>query len=409
VSGPRPANEGDALLGATPRLVFEPAGEAEAAQAMAACARDGLRVAILGGGTDLGLGRWPEGVEAVIRTAGLGRVLEHAPQDQIVRVEAGITLAALQAHLAPHGQRLALDPPFASRATAGGLLCANGFGALRTSRGTARDLVIGLSLVRADGVVARGGGKVVKNVAGFDLPRVFFGSLGTLGLVTAVNFRLHPLPEARATLLLAGLRPAQVRQAVKEALEAQVEPAAVAALGRGQALDLGVRFEGFGPGVEGQLERLARRAGSAGLPVERLDAAGERGFWARHDALREQGPFRARLAAPPAALEPAVAAAAPLEGALAEAASAWYPTLGLGFLGGVPGPDPAVAAAVGAARGALLALGGHLVVAEASAGVRSRVDVLGPRRPAELELMRRLKLQLDPGRILAPGRMAEGI
>jgi glycolate oxidase FAD binding subunit len=407
-AAPRPAAAGDAVLGVAPRLVFEPAAEEEAAEAMRACARDGLRVAFVGGGTDLGLGNAPSALDAVIRTSGMARVLEHAPQDQIVRVEAGITLSALQARLAPHGQRLALDPPFPDRATAGGILCGNAFGPLRASRGSARDLVIGASFVRADGAVARGGGKVVKNVAGFDLPRLLFGSLGTLGLVTAVNFRLHPLPETSATLLLPGLTPAQVRQATREILSAQVEPAATAALVRGERLDLAVRFEGFGPGVSGQADRLVAAARRASLGGEILAAEPAADFWAGCGAARERGPFRARLSVPPAGLERAHAALATLLRALPGGAGVWYPTLGLGFAGGAPAAPAELASAAGDARGSLAALGGSLLVNDAPPEVRARLDAWGP-APSALPLMRRLKAQLDPEGRLAPGRFAGGI
>jgi glycolate oxidase FAD binding subunit len=404
----RPAAGPDAVLGVAPRLVFEPASEEEAAEAMRACARDRMRLAFVGGGTDLGLGNPPAGLDAVVRTARLSQVLEHSPHDQIVRVGAGITLSALQAHLAPHGQRLALDPPFPDRATAGGILCANAFGPLRASRGSARDLVIGISLVRADGVVARGGGKVVKNVAGFDLPRVLFGSLGTLGLVTAVNFRLHPLPEAAATVLFAGLSPAQVRQVSREVLAAQVEPAASAALARDGRLDLAVRFEGFGPGVSGQVDRLLEAARRAALGGERLSPDAAAALWARQAAARERGPFRARLAAPPRALEQAAAALATLLRALPGGDGVWYPSLGLGFAGGEPAAPEALASAASDARGALSALGGSLVVNDAPPEVRARLDAWGP-PPATLPLMRRLKAQLDPEGRLAPGRFVGGI
>jgi glycolate oxidase FAD binding subunit len=408
VPSSRPGTPADALLGLVPRLVFEPASEEEAVEAMRACARDRLRLAFAGGGTDLGLGNPPAGLDAVIRTSGLGKVLEHAPHDQIVRVGAGVTLSALQAHLAPHHQRLALDPPFPERVTAGGALCGNAFGPLRASRGSARDLVIGVSMVRADGVLARGGGKVVKNVAGFDLARVLFGSLGTLGLVTAVNFRLHPLPEATATVLLPGLSPAQVRQAAREVLSAQVEPAAVAALVRDGGFDLGMRFEGFGPGVSGQVERLLAATRRTPLGGERLSDEPARAFWARHGAARERGPFRARLAAPPSALEPAAAALQTLLRSLPGGEGVWYPTLGLGFAGGAPSGPEAVAAAAGDARGALASLGGWLAVNDAPPEVRARLDAWGP-PPAALPLMRRLKAQLDPEGRLAPGRFAGGI
>ena len=408
----RPATPQDAVLGLSPRLVFEPATEAEAVEAMRACARDRLRVLVVGGGTDLALGHAPAAVDAVIRTGRLAGVVEHAPHDQIVRALAGTTLAALQAHLAPHGQRLALDPPFPARATLGGLVCANGYGPLRASRGATRDLVIGASLVRADGVLARGGGKVVKNVAGFDLPRLLVGSLGTLGLLTMVNFRLHPLPEARATLRFAGLDAAGVRQVVKAALAAQVEPAALAALlGEGGGpLQLGLRFEGFGPGVEGQVVRLLATAQQAGLAGERLDGPAAAAFWAGHEAARERGPFRARLAAPPAAAEPMASALEALVRALPGGAAGWYPTLGLGFVGGAPSGTPAVGAALAAARQARGALGGSVVISAAPEAVRAALDPWGaPPAAPVLALMRRLKAQLDPEGRLAPGRMVGGL
>ena len=405
---PRAATAGDTVLGVVPRLVFEPASLDEAAEAVRACARDRLRVLAVGGGTDLGLGNPPSGLDAVIRTGKLHRVIEHAPHDQIVRVEAGITLERLQAAVRPHGQRLALDPPFPDRATAAGLLCANAFGPLRASRGSARDLVIGLTVVRADGVVAHGGGKVVKNVAGFDLPRIFFGSLGTLGLVTAVNFRLHPLPEASITLLLAGLAPARVRQAVKLVQAAQVEPAAAAALAAGAGFDLALRFEGFGPGVAGQVERLRGAAAREGLAAETLEGGAAAAFWARHDAARAVGPVRLRLAAPPASFEAAAAALAGLREVLPNGAAVWYPTLGLGFAGGPQAGAERTAAAVEAARAALGALGGSLTVNDAPADLRARLDAWGP-PPASLRVMRRLKEQLDPDGRLAPGRFVGGI
>ncbi len=403
----RDGTEADAILGVVPRIVFAPATVEEAAEAVRECARDRLALAFVGGGTDLGLGSPPSRLDAVLRTEGLARVVEHAPSDQIVSVEAGLPLGALQRALAGHGQRLALDPPFPGRATAGGVVAANAFGPLRTRYGAVRDLVIGVSIVRADGTVARGGGKVVKNVAGFDLPRLMVGSLGTLGLVATVNFRLHPLPEARSTLLFPGLSAEAVRSLLVEARSAQLEPAAAAALAAGRALDLGVRFEGFAPGVRQQGDRLLDLVGKAGLPAERLDEARASAFWERHDRVRESGTFRARLSAPPSAL-PAVArdAVAPLLAALEGGGAALYPTLGLGFVCGAPGP--AAPAAVERARAALRALGGALVLAAAPAGVRAAAEAWGPPPPA-LALMESLKDRLDPERRLAPGRFAGGL
>src|SRR5215468_4722777 len=212
-----------------------------------------MQLGFVGGGTALALGAPPTGLDAVVRTERLTRIIEHAPADQVVIVEAGLTLAALQGQLAAHGQRLALDPPLPDRATIGGLVATAGFGPLRARYGAIRDLIIGVTLVLADGTVARGGGKVVKNVAGFDLPKVACGSLGTLGLVAAAAFRLHPLPEAVQTVLVPSIGPEQVVAVIAAVRAAQLEPTCAVALttsgasgaaraGAG-AFDLGVRFE----------------------------------------------------------------------------------------------------------------------------------------------------------------------
>lgn len=401
------ADEG--VLGLRPRFVFEPETCDEAAEVLRACARDRLHVVCVGGGSDLELGATPRALDALLRTTHLTRVIEHAPADQVVRVEAGLTLAALQAQLAPHGQHLALDPPAPERASVGGVLCANAFGALRTSRGTARDLVLGVSFVRADGVAAKAGGKVVKNVAGFDLPRLLAGSLGSLALVTSVTWRLHPLPEMRASLLLPALTPARLWALVLAMRDARLVPAAAAALTtRAGGWDAALRFEGFAAGVESQAARVCDWAARAGLRAERLDDDEARGLWARHDAARAPAPFRARLAAPPAALEIAVEALARLQDVLDAGRGVWYPTLGLGFVaGGVTTLDPLVSAA-STARAALVALGGALVVHAAPLALRARLDVWGA-PPASLALMRRLKAQLDPHGLLAPGRGVGGL
>src|SRR6266545_2589787 len=223
-SAPRPVEPQDAVLGVHPRIVVEPATLDDAAEAMRALAADRLAVTFMGGGTDLELGAPPARLDAVLRTTRLARVKEHAPSDQIVAVEAGMTIAALQR---------ALAPPEPERATVGGVVAANAFGPRRTRYGPVRDLVIGITIVRADGVVARGGGKVVKNVAGFDLPRLLCGSLGTLGLVAEVVLRLHPLPEASATALFEGLSGVDVEETVPTLRGLAVEPTAVAALSAG--------------------------------------------------------------------------------------------------------------------------------------------------------------------------------
>ena len=405
----RPPTAEEAVLGMTPGAVVEPATPEEAAEAMKGCARDRQRLVFVGGGTDLGVGAPPTGVDVVLRTGRLDRVLEHSPSDQIVVAEAGLTLAALQRTLAVHGQRLALDPPGAERATLGGIVAANAFGAHRTRFGTARDLIIGLSLVRADGTAARGGGKVVKNVAGFDLPRLFVGSLGTLGLITSVTFRLHPLPEASLTVAVDPITGRQARSLVVATREAQLEPASVALRAGDGGLRLGVRFEGFGPGVRQQAERFAGLVGVAGLRAEPLDEASAGAFWSGQETARTSGSVRVRLAAPPSALERMLeGAVAPLAGGLGQGWAVLDPVVGCGFAGGTPADAGSAVAALQRARQALVALGGSLTLAAAPAEVRAGFDPWGA-PPAALEMMRRLKARLDPEGRLAPGRFVGGI
>ncbi len=406
-AAPRPVEAHDAVLGIQPRIAVEPATVEEAAQAMRALAADRLAVTFVGGGTDLDVGAPPARLDAVLHTRRLDRIREHAPSDQIVAVEGGMTLAELQRRLAPHHQRLAIDPPHPERATVGGIVAASAFGPRRTRYGAVRDLVIGITIVRADGVLARGGGKVVKNVAGFDLPRLFCGSFGTLGLVAEVVFRLHPLPEASATAIFEGLSAADVQETLPVLRELAVEPTAVAALAGDAAgtFTLAIRFEGFAPGVRDQIDRTLARAGGGA----RLEGAEEEALWSRHDAMRAAGNVRARATFAPAALVPALEALRPVHGALSVPALAVHPTLGIALLAGDLADAAAAAQAVAAARAALAPLAnGALVLAAAPPELRARVDVWGPPPPA-IEVMRRLKRELDPEARLAPGRFVGGI
>ena len=381
-------------------LVLEPASVESAASEMARCAREQLPLLFVGGGTDLGIGGpLPEEPFATLRTGKLSRVLECKPSDQVVMVEAGVTLAVLQRTLAENQQRLSLDPPLAERKTLGGIIAANAFGPLRARFGSIRDLIIGVSLVRADGTVARGGGKVVKNVAGFDLPKLICGSLGTLGLIVTATLRVHPLPELSETVLLRGQSAAQVRALCQKISAWQLEPTSVVALEELGAFTLALRFEGFGPGVRQMRDKL-----SAGGGCELLDEQSARLFWERHDALRTGGSLRVKIAAPANSIEQVAAAFAPVRAVLGGAVLIWYATLGLGFIAGTPAPR--AGAALAQLRATLVGLGGSLTVQEAPRELG--LDPWGPPPPA-VALMRSLKNRFDPENRLAPGRFVGGI
>jgi glycolate oxidase FAD binding subunit len=405
-----PGTAADAFVGVRPGRVYRPTSLGEAEEAVRKSSEEGLRLAFVGGGTELELGAPPTALEAVLLTKGLSRVLEYAPLDQIVTVEAGMALGALQALLLKKGQMLALDPPWAERATVGGIVATNAFGPRRTRYGSVRDLIIGVTLIRADGTRTRGGGKVVKNVAGFDLPKLMVGSLGSLGLISTVTFRLHPLPESQSTVLFPRTTPSAVGRVVAEMRKAQLEPAAVASLWSEGGFELGCRFEGFEAGVTTQRDRLLALGRGLDFPVDVLDGPAADGFWSRQAAAREApATVRAKLATLPTESAAAAADVWPLlQKALQAPRAVFYPTLGLAFVGGDMVDAAALAAAVGKAREALSPRGGHLVLHAAPAELRARTDVFGP-LPSGVVISRRVKDALDPQHRLAPGRTVGGL
>jgi glycolate oxidase FAD binding subunit len=359
---------------------FEPASVEEAGELLSRLSREKQRSLFVGSGTKLRPGA---PVEALVRTARLSRIIEYEPSDQVVSVEAGITLAALQKELAKNRQRLSLDPPFAGRASVGGIVATASSGPRRMRYGGVRDLILGVTLVRADGALAHGGGRVVKNVAGFDLPKLMCGSLGTLGLIAAATFRLHPMPESQATLVARSLPTEGVPDILYKIREAQIEPAAMLATRTGPGRwDVAVLFEGFEAGVRQQQDKMRKIA-----PVE----PGEP--WADHARDRETGEVRIKVAALPTALAGVEAA---LFSALPDARVAWYPALGLGY---ASTNSVQIAPALESARRSFA------VVVEA--GPES-LDPWGP-PPPSLRLHQAVKARFDPEGLLAPGRFVGGI
>ena len=328
-------------------------------EAQSLLAQGGRSVLFVGGGTAMPPG---PGVELEIATDKLRNVVEYAPADQVVTVECGVTLSELQRELGKSGQRLALDPPQPEKATVGGIVASNSYGPLRTRYGAVRDLIIGVTVVRADGTRAKGGGKVVKNVAGFDLPKLMCGSFGTLAFIATATFRVHPVPETSLTLKARGADPMEM---VRKVRAQQLEPAAMVAVRERDGWDVYLRFEGFGPGVRAQREKL-RDLEEAAWPEPPPPAP------------------RVRVGALPSQASQVAKALAPLGGRLE-----WLPTLGLGTVSA-----PALqAGALQGARSELMALGGWLTAD----------GDWGP-PPASIALHRSVKKQFDPSGLLAPGR-----
>src|SRR5207245_11465779 len=167
-----------------------------------------------GGGTKLGWGNPPARADLILSTARLNKIIEHAWADLTVTVEAGCSIQILQQTLAAHGQRLGLDPLWPERATVGGVLSANDSGTVRLRFGALRDLIIGVTIALPDGTLASSGGRVVKNVAGYDLPKLVTGALGTLGVITRAVFRLHPLPRHSRSFTISVSNPREAQQII---------------------------------------------------------------------------------------------------------------------------------------------------------------------------------------------------
>jgi glycolate oxidase FAD binding subunit len=418
----QPAPPGTAVDGVPVARVARPGSVGEASQVLAAAAADGLAVVFAGGASKLGLGNPPERVDLLVSSERLDRVLEHAAGDLVVRAQAGVRLADLQAALAPAGQWLALDPP-EPRATVGGVVAADASGPRRLRYGTVRDLIIGITVVLADGTVARAGGKVVKNVAGYDLAKLFCGSLGTLGMVAEATFRLHPLPAAAAVVTLQVEAPEQVGQATGRLARSPLEPSAVE-LGVdewGWPGRLTVLFEGIRPGVEAQAAAAAGLLGQVGEATVagpgQTDAAlsqlGARPF--------EKAEYALKAAFPPAELAgvlkdllggPQRWGTGPGSGPVSAHAGTGVLWLASGLReGDLPADGPTFPMAVRSittARERLVARGGSLVLVKGSPELKRAVDVWGPPGDA-IGLMRRVKERFDPDRRLAPDRFVGGI
>src|SRR5208282_5204895 len=236
----------------------------EASALMRAAASAGLAVVPRGAGTGLSWGAPPVRCDLVVDLRSMDQVIEHAAGDLVARVQAGATIGQLATVLASAGQQLALDAP--EDATVGGVVATGTAGPRRFRYGAPRDLLIGLTVVRADGVIAHSGGKVVKNVAGYDLGKLFSGSQGTLGLITEATFRLHPRPAAVAWVI-ADYGPsgrAGVAAAVAAAAGSALVPSAVELAWSAAFLRMGVLLEGTESGVAERASRISQLIASAG-------------------------------------------------------------------------------------------------------------------------------------------------
>jgi len=405
----RPAGPQDAVAGVQPSFVAAPASLDEASAVLRAAAALGLAVLPRGSGSKLAWGAPPRRCDLIVDTRLMNTVLEHAAGDLVARVQAGVGIAQLADTLAAAGQRLALDPPAPDGGgTIGGLLATGVAGPLRLRYGTPRDLLIGITVVRADGVVTRSGGKVVKNVAGYDLGKLYAGSYGTLGLIAEAAFRLHPLPAGTAFVTLDCAEPAAAQSLLAAAVDSPLAPAAAELdrPDRGAPLRAGILLEGDRDGVAERAERMRSLLGDSAQVAAQPPPWWGLGAAASADGTVVRIAFWAGELAAVLAATDAAATAAGLDPAVSGSAAA-----GVLYVAAGAGADPAAVA--GFVTGLRAALPGgsparaSAVVVHAPAEVREVVDLWGPVPSAGL--MRSVKDQFDPEHRMAPGRFAGGI
>jgi glycolate oxidase FAD binding subunit len=427
------ARELDAVGGRQARYVAAPGSTKEAAALLAAATELGLTIVPRGSGSRLDWGAPPASCDLIVDTHRLDLVVEHAAGDLVATVQAGVRLDDLAGVLATAGQRLALDPPLAGKAgsteargrtqarsgTVGGLIATGVAGPLRFRYGSPRDLLIGITVVRADGTITKSGGKVVKNVAGYDLGKLYSGSYGTLGLITEATFRLHPAPVSSVWIAVDCPTPQRAAETVQVMSDSPLAPAAIELDWPSAAaqISVSVLLEGNAVSVDSRADRMAgllsratvgqpsaqtkRSDGSSAPPALAADYGTKINvsFWTA-DLVEVLRVIRESAAAN--GVDPAIggsagtgvmgvdiAASAP---AAAVAAFVTGLRAGLGDVAGPAGSPPTTASAV---------------VVCAPAEVRDAVDLWGP--VPSLGLMRAVKDRFDPEHRMAPGRFAGGI
>ena len=359
--------------GLDPKRVEAPSSPEHLARLLCGAASAGQAVVPVGGGRLLGVGDALERFDLALETRRLNRVLEVSQADMVATVEGGATLDQLNEELGKAGQFLPLDPMGGPGHTIGGLLATALSGPLRLRYGSARDNLIGLRVALPDGKLARSGGKVVKNVSGYDMNKLHLGGLGALGVIVEASFKVYPLPLHELTLTTRARDSEAAWNEVARALQLKMQPVALVLEGR----DVHARLAGSRAAVE----RVA---------VELGWDEGEKGFW---NALSERrSETWARVSVPDETLRDVV-------GRLPEDAR-WIAYPGLGTAHWLNATDAVTVAEV---REAAEAASGSLILVAAPVELKRRIGAWG-RRPATAELMRRIRDAFDPGRSISPGR-----
>jgi glycolate oxidase FAD binding subunit len=376
--------------------------------------RDRRSILITGQGSKLDWGAFARKVDIIISTQHLKQLVDHAVGDMTVTLQAGLRFADLQKILAQHNQWIPLDPTYSQQATLGGILATKDAGSLRHRYGGVRDLCLGITLVRSDGQVAKAGGRVVKNVAGYDLMKLFTGSFGSLGIVTEMTLRAYPLPECSGTVLVKG-ECAAIANLAQTLLQSTLTPTAfdvltgLADLAAG-SLALAVRFQSLSESVSAQIETLRKMAQP--FTVETLEGEADQQWWPQTATQIQARPDRNSVFCHMGVL-PALSMsslAAMQQGAAKQSVQLQgrvHAGSGLGQFR-LLGDEQDCALALGKLRSHCEQSGGYLSILEAPDSIKQNLEVWGYSGNA-LNAMRKLKEQFDPQGVLNTGRFVGGI
>jgi glycolate oxidase FAD binding subunit len=400
----RAASAADTVFGVAPQFIAKPEDEKQLAAALSMANEAAIAVAPRGGGTKLDWGNPPKTAQLILSTARLNRIVEHAWADLTVTVEAGCTLQSLQETLAQHGQRLAVDGLWPERATVGGVLSTNDSGSLRLRFGALRDLIIGVTIALPDGTLASSGGKVVKNVAGYDLPKLVTGAYGTLGIITRAVFRLHPLPRAAKTFSFTAESFPALQQNILAIQDSQLAHTSLQVRCSPDALpSADILFEATDEGLAAQESQLRKL-----LDPARVEQSSGNSWNERQDLWNV--PTKTTLLAKISLLPTDFAKMLGSLHSLCESRKMnWRIVLqatGIGMLR-LEGEVAQLSAAVEQFRIELHSRGGSLVLLRRPPDLHS-MDAWGNAGDC-VSLMRAVKHQLDPKNTLNPGRFVGGI
>ncbi len=410
--------------GFMPKAVALPASVQEIQELLEFASDRGLSVIPAGSGTKLGIGNLPQKVDLVLSTRRLNNTIEYEPADLTVTVQAGMLLSSLQIELGENAQFLPLDPAYASLATVGGIAATNASGPLRLRHGTPRNQILGMRVVQSNGTVVKSGGRVVKNVSGYDLNKLYIGSFGTLGIITELTFKLSPLAESRITMLLSFKRFEDAAKTASKITSSQLLPSYLNLFINGvpdtRIVDpcLVVGLDSHPKAIawqRNQVQWIAKQSGVVGVEIIQ-----------EHQAAKLAESMRTFAQTNPS--KPVIVCKVNLRmsdieeyvSVVLDVTSALECTVrGMGLMGtgqvyfvfsefaDTVKPEM-MASTLAELRKHASRAGGNLILETAPVEVKRDIDVWGTVGSGS-EIMKKIKAQFDPGRLLNPGRFADGI